>query len=220
MRIIFVRHGEPDYDNDCLTPTGKVQAQQAARRLLGEGIEQIWSSPYGRARETAQAFAEVSGLPVRILESMYELDWENPDAPPAFDDGNPWDTVDEMARLGQDLTDPAWRKNPYFRSSRVIESVERVEKGIDGWLAGLGYIRDGLYYRNTVEEKEHRTVALFSHGGSSSAAIGHMLNLQFPHMCALFHMEFTGITILRLNREVGRLMPPWLELVNDASHLR
>ena len=28
MRIIFVRHGEPDYVNDCLTETGKKQADE------------------------------------------------------------------------------------------------------------------------------------------------------------------------------------------------
>ena len=30
MRIIFVRHGEPDYENDCLTETGRRQAAAAA----------------------------------------------------------------------------------------------------------------------------------------------------------------------------------------------
>ena len=38
MRIIFVRHGEPDYEKDCLTETGKLQAEAAARRLEREGI--------------------------------------------------------------------------------------------------------------------------------------------------------------------------------------
>ena len=49
MRIVFVRHGEPDYANDCLTDAGKVQAAQAAQRLRSEGISEIWSSPFGRA---------------------------------------------------------------------------------------------------------------------------------------------------------------------------
>ena len=33
MRIVFVRHGEPDYGNDCLTPAGRIQALAAAERL-------------------------------------------------------------------------------------------------------------------------------------------------------------------------------------------
>ena len=49
MRIIFVRHGEPDYEHDCLTETGKLQAVDAAERLRNEGIEEIYASPQGRA---------------------------------------------------------------------------------------------------------------------------------------------------------------------------
>ncbi len=75
MRIIFIRHGEPNYELDCLTPKGKLQAQAAAKRLMSEGIEEVWSSPLGRARETAAAFNELSGLPVKILDFMRELDW-------------------------------------------------------------------------------------------------------------------------------------------------
>ena len=37
MRIVFVRHGEPDYEHDCLTETGVRQAEQAAERLKEEG---------------------------------------------------------------------------------------------------------------------------------------------------------------------------------------
>ena len=36
MRIVFVRHGEPDYEHDCLTPLGRLQARAAAERLREE----------------------------------------------------------------------------------------------------------------------------------------------------------------------------------------
>ena len=49
MRIIFVRHGEPNYEKDCLTPLGKLQAEAAAERLRDEGIDTVFSSPFGRA---------------------------------------------------------------------------------------------------------------------------------------------------------------------------
>ena len=35
MRIVFVRHGHPDYKNDCLTPLGHEQAKAAAARPVG-----------------------------------------------------------------------------------------------------------------------------------------------------------------------------------------
>ena len=220
MRIIFVRHGEPDYANDCLTDIGRVQAEQAARRLMDEHIEGIWSSPLGRAAETAKAASAVLGLPVQTLPFMREVHWGSMDGTPIYAGGHPWEIVDEMARQGTDLNCPDWRESPFFSSNRVTECVDEVEKGIDEWLASFGYIREGAYYRHTVEEETHRTVALFSHGGSSCAAIGHILNLPFPYACALLHFEFTGITVLRLDRKPGPCTLPCLELANDGRHIR
>lgn len=219
MRIVFVRHGEPDYVHDCLTETGRVQALAAAERLREEGISEIYSSPLGRAAETAEATSRALGLPVRTLDFMRELQWGSKDGNPLFANGHPWDIADELARQGTELNDPAWREHPYFKNNLVSDAVDLVEKGIDGWLLDLGYRREGPYYRCVRENDEQRTVALFSHGGSSAAAMGHMLNLPFPYVCGLLHLEFTGITILRLDRRPGTRTLPCLELGNDGRHI-
>jgi probable phosphoglycerate mutase len=52
MRIILIRHGDPNYEKDCLTELGHKQAAAAAQRLLKEGIDEIYSSPQGRAMQT------------------------------------------------------------------------------------------------------------------------------------------------------------------------
>ena len=88
MRLILVRHGEPDYERDCLTEKGSRQAEIVAGRLLKEGIEEIYSSPLGRARQTAQPFAEASGIgDVRILDFMREIRYGREDA--LYQSGNP-----------------------------------------------------------------------------------------------------------------------------------
>ncbi len=43
MRLFFVRHGHPDYEKDCLTELGHIQAERAAMRLKEEGIKKIYS---------------------------------------------------------------------------------------------------------------------------------------------------------------------------------
>jgi len=53
MRILFVRHGNPNYELDALTELGHKQADACAERLSHEGIERIFSSTCGRALETA-----------------------------------------------------------------------------------------------------------------------------------------------------------------------
>ena len=186
MRIVFVRHGEPDYRNDCLTETGKIQARQAAVRLREEGIEQIFSSPLGRAQETAAAASEELGLPVQTLDFMRELHWGSIDGEPLFANGHPWDIADELARQGWNLNRTDWEELPYFKNNVVTANVRLVVEGIDQWLASLGYI----------------------------------LNLPFPYATALLHLEFTGITILRLDRNPGAVSLPCLELGNDGRHIR
>ncbi len=220
MRIVFVRHGEPDYEHDCLTREGQVQALAAAERLKEEGIEEIYASPLGRATETAAAASAALGLPVTVLDFMREVHWGSRDGSPLFSGGHPWNMADEMVRQGVNLNRPDWREHPFFRNNTVLDCVDAVEKGIDGWLASMGYVREGFYYRNVRPDDRQKTVALFSHGGSSCAAMGHMLNLPFPYACALLHLEFTGITVLRLDRHPGAVTFPCLELGNDGRHLR
>ena len=220
MRIVFVRHGEPDYTHDCLTEQGKLQALAAAERLREEGIEEIFSSPLGRAAETAAATAELLKLPVKTLDYMRELHWGSTDGTPLPSDGHPWDLADLLAGEGWDLTNPGWREHPYFRNNRVTENADMVARKTDEWLLSLGYERNGAFYRCVRPDDRQKTVALFSHGGSSAAAMGHILNLPFPYACGLFHLEFTGITVIRLDRNPGMQRLPCLELANDGRHIR
>ena len=82
MRIIFVRHGHPDYVHDCLTPLGHQHAEAAALRLKDEGVTAIYSSTCGRALETAAHLADTLGLPVTRCDFMREISWGPLDGAP------------------------------------------------------------------------------------------------------------------------------------------
>jgi broad specificity phosphatase PhoE len=60
-----------------LSEEGAIQARQLGRRLSGEGIARIFSSPFLRAVETAHHVADVLDLPVEIEQGACE--WLNPD---------------------------------------------------------------------------------------------------------------------------------------------
>ena len=45
MLLYYVRHGDPIYDPDSLTPLGMEQAAAVARRLAKFGVDEIYSSP-------------------------------------------------------------------------------------------------------------------------------------------------------------------------------
>ena len=66
MLLYLIRHGEPDYVTDTLTEEGWKQARLVSDRLIESGLDEIHSSPMGRARQTAQPTAEKLGLPVIV----------------------------------------------------------------------------------------------------------------------------------------------------------
>ena len=217
MRLLLVRHGHPNYELDCLTPLGHQQAEAAAERLKREEIDVFFSSTCGRAVETAEHTASRYGLPVTQLPFMREVTWgyNGKLNDPA---GHPWDLVDRMILVGKTLRNSDWRDVPPFQGNSICANVDLIAEGIDNWLKDLGYTREGDYYR--VGENTDKTVALFSHGGSSNAVLAHILNLPFPFVIQVFRADFTSITVLRFPDTPGELVMPVLELVNDCAHIR
>ena len=126
MRIIFVRHGHPNYVNDCLTELGRKHAAAVAERLKDEGISEIYSSTCGRAYETAGYVAEKVGLPIVKCEFMREISWGSVDSEPLFLDGHPWNTVDAMVAKGESLWNPNWAKEEPFVRNKMVGYVENI----------------------------------------------------------------------------------------------
>ena len=227
MRIILIRHGDPNYEKDCLTELGHKQAAVAAQRLLREGIDEIYSSPLGRARQTAGYFSEVSGIKdIKILDFMQEIRFGT-EEDLYNNKWNPWLDVQALVRDGQDLQTPAWREYPVFKDNLATVDADKIGLETDKWLAGLGYVREGLYYRCTKtpgsvdQNAKEKTIAIFCHGGVSAAFLARVLNQTFPYMCGtLLHFPHTTITVLELDDTPGVLTLPIIDLLNDARHLK
>ena len=216
MRIIFVRHGEPDYERDCLTETGKRQAEAAAVRLEREGITEIYSSPMGRARETAERTAKRLGLPVQTLEYMHEITWGGPGIP---EEGHPWTVGDWMiSRDDVDFYHSDWREHPYFKGNQAVECLDRVSACFDGFLLAQGYRHEGT--RFLCETDQQKTIAVFSHGGSGACVLAHLLALPFPYVCTVLPYDFASVIILEFPVRKGEYVHPRIELFNDTAHLR
>ncbi|HSW31592.1 MAG TPA: histidine phosphatase family protein [Longimicrobiales bacterium] len=82
MRLHLLRHGETASNaarvyagrsEEPLTARGRAQALEAGRRLLGEGVSAIHSSPLRRAVETAGVLASALQVPVRVEEDLTEM---------------------------------------------------------------------------------------------------------------------------------------------------
>ena len=55
MRILWIRHGEPDYSIDSLTEKGWREAELLADRMCRTPVDAFYVSPLGRAQDTARA---------------------------------------------------------------------------------------------------------------------------------------------------------------------
>jgi ribonuclease H / adenosylcobalamin/alpha-ribazole phosphatase len=80
----LLRHGQTEHTperrfsgrNDLpLSRIGRREAEDAAERLAGLGIDAIVASPLARTRETAEIVADVLGLPVEFDDDLVELDF-------------------------------------------------------------------------------------------------------------------------------------------------
>lgn len=216
MRIIFIRHGEPDYEHDCLTATGKQQAASVAERLYKEGITAIYSSPNGRARETAEYTARQLGLPITLLDYMHEISWGGPGIP---EDGHPWTLSDWMIdREDFDFFTHDWRSHPYFAENIALQYYDRIAEKIDTLLLSHGYRHEkGRFLCQTGKDE---TIALFSHGGSGACALSHLLTLPFPYVCTVLPYEFTSVSILEFPVRENQFVHPRIELYNDTAHIK
>lgn len=218
MRIIFVRHGEPDYDNDCLTANGIIQARKTAARLKDEDIKAVYSSPMGRAVQTAFHTAADHGLEVNILDFMHEIDWGGRDGRTLEYDGHPW-TLGHML-IAEDpalLEDDRWREHHYFKDNICLAHYDRISDLTDRFLEGYGLIREGDIYKASLLTDD--TIAIFAHGGSGAVILSHILNIPFPYVLAAMPYGVCSVSILDLHPLTGDKVIPRIELFNDMGHL-
>jgi broad specificity phosphatase PhoE len=70
MLFFYVRHGDPTYNPDELTPLGHRQAEAVAKRLSLYGIDKIYSSTSNRAYltySTIRIFIKTVFLPIIVI---------------------------------------------------------------------------------------------------------------------------------------------------------
>lgn len=84
-QVLLLRHAQsvsnahpealtlPEEEGDVLTAAGAEQARAAADALAGYGVARLYSSPMGRAQETAVLVGERLQLPSTVLPYVHEL---------------------------------------------------------------------------------------------------------------------------------------------------
>ena len=74
MRLLFIRHAEPDYSTDTLTEKGRREAALLAKAAPSMQLDHCFVSPLGRAQETASFCMKTAGMTAKTLDWLEEFD--------------------------------------------------------------------------------------------------------------------------------------------------
>jgi len=219
MLLYIVRHGDPNYVDDCLTERGRLQAEAVGKRIAASGINQIYSSPMGRAKQTAEPACRLLGLPCGIEDWAHEVEDERLSMEP-YGKATSVSLIQNTYFLengGIDLPYERAFEAVSFRSSGMQEAQARIVAGGREFVERLGYKEENGVYR--ILRANEDKVALFCHSVMARAWIAHLLHIPIHIMWSGFHYTHTGVTVIELrNRENGITAPTCL-CMNDMSHL-
>ncbi len=176
MRLLLVRHGDPDYEIDGLTEAGKREAELLVPRLAPLPVKDYYVSPLGRARATAEPTLAAAGRTAKVCDWLREfaprIIRPDSDRPYCCWDWLPADWTADPRFLDADH----WFDNERMQAGGVRQEYEWVTGELDKLLAEHGYVRDGRIYR--VERPNEDTLVFFCHFGVSCVLLSHLLNVS------------------------------------------
>ncbi len=146
MRLIIVRHGDPDYSIDSLTEKGWKEVEYLSEKLSKFDVKEFYVSPLGRAKDTASLTLK------KMNRTAVECDWLREfdvliDRP---------DVTDRkiifmgLASAGLDEDERFYQYDHWFENERLQKAdakgyYDYVTGKFDELLASHGYVREGHY---------------------------------------------------------------------------
>ena len=223
MLLFYIRHGDPTYTPDQLTPLGKRQAEAIAKRLAVYGVDTIYSSTSTRAIQTATPTCEL------LKKELTQIDFLN--------ESHPWEHLtyirsdgkrswipDNAEALGIILSPEMkkhgdkWYEHPDFKQYNYKEYLEQTDKNIDDLLASHGYFHDRERRVYTADQPTDERVAIFAHAGFGSVFFSSLLDIPYHEFSIHYDLSHSSMTVIDFRERGGVFIPKILTFSND-SHL-
>ena len=220
MKLYIIRHGDPDYENDCLTPLGRRQAEALAKRFAVHPPDKIYSSPLGRARETALPTCEI------LKKELEILNWTSESA--AYEqmsvmegESSRWCFAQQNTNYKNNRTirfyDDWIQAHNEFQTASVSACIERIGKRSDEFLESFGYKRDGCIYKIVSPSEE--SIAVFCHQGFGLTWLSHLMQIP-PHIVwGTFDISHSGVTMFHFENYANGITAPRCLMLSDLSHI-
>lgn len=218
MRLLLVRHAEPDYTLDSLTERGWREAELLSRRLSRlKRVEGWFVSPLGRARDTALPTMRRVGAEAEVLPWLREFRGMAKD-PLTGERHIPWDFPPRtVERFPEMLRADGWLKAPAYAGTDCAEVWEETREGLAALLGRFGYVRDGSVWK--CADNRRGVIVCFCHFGLAMTVCADLLGLS---PAALWHglcMTPSSVTSLVTEERVKGEVWWRAEMIGDVSHL-
>lgn len=223
MRIIFVRHGEPDYENNTLTEKGFREAEILKNRIAGWKVDDFFTSPLERAYLTGKPALDLLNRKAEVLDWMKEFHYRLKD--PITDEVHaPWDFYPEFWTTQDQLYDrDDWFQHDIFDAiPEYVQAVYRLRAGMDSLLMRYGFEREGRFYRfseNLSLDEAEKTIVIFGHLGSDLEAVGYLLGISPLVLQQTIFLPAASITILNTEMRINRAAMFRAQCFGDVTHL-
>ena len=223
MLLFYIRHGDPTYDPDQLTPLGHRQAEAIAKRLAAHGIDTIYSSTSNRAFQTAQPTCELLKKEATQLDFLNEKHPGNAMTYVTSAGKRVWipdnaEALDillspEMRELGA-----KWYDHPSFSQYEYAKYLEKTDADIDKLLADHGYIHDRQKRVFTAQQPTNERIAIFAHAGFGSVFFSSLLDIPYSEFCLHYDLSHSSMTVIEFKQYGEHFIPKILTFSND-SHI-
>ncbi len=174
MKLLIIRHADPDYTLDSLTNAGWTEAELLAGRLSSGDVKAFYVSPLGRARDTASVTLDRMDREAEIMPWLREF---NSVIVRNGIETIAWDWLPaEWTRIPEFYDRNLWHTVPVMRQGNVFEEYSKVTAGLDDVLKKHGYEREGEIYRAVHANND--TLVFFCHFGVECVMLSHLLGIS------------------------------------------
>ena len=215
MKLIIIRHGDPDYEHDSLTQKGVREAQLLSDRISQLDVKAFYCSPLGRAQDTASYTLNKMNRTAETLPWLCEFEGKIVSGLKLVSCCDRLPSV--WTKYPEHYDYDNWYKSKIMRYGTVERKYKNVCEGIDELLKKHGYEHDGRVYK--VNNSNHDTIVLFCHFGVECVLLSHIFSCSPMVLWHNFVALPTSVTTLITEERERGIASFRCQQFGDISHL-